>query len=263
MPFSAKWLSLREPIDEASRSAVLTRELADMLAEDRPLAALDLGCGTGANVRYLLPRLPSNPQHWLLIDNDRALLARVPMGMSDRAAIATACQDLRDVDAIPFRGRKLVTAAALLDLVSDAWLRLLIAHCRLYEAAVLFPLVYDGRMRCDPLEPEDEMIRELINRHQHRDKGFGDALGPDAPDATVDVLKNAGYRVSIQTSDWNLSPAMGNLQRELIRGWAQAATEIARARAAVIGEWADRRFAHVDRGRSRILVGHRDIAGFL
>ena len=76
-----------------------------------------------------------------------------------------------------FSGRALVTASALLDLVSEEWLRSLAARCRESGAALLFALSYDGRIQCSPDEPEDAAIRELVNQHQRTDKGFGRALG--------------------------------------------------------------------------------------
>ena len=53
MGFSPTWLSLREPADRRARSADLGETLARHLARrERPLI-LDLGCGTGSNLRAL------------------------------------------------------------------------------------------------------------------------------------------------------------------------------------------------------------------
>ncbi len=54
-----------------------------------------------------------------------------------------------------FDGRALVTASALLDLVSERWLRALAARCAGHGAAVLFALSYDGRIVCSPEDPDD------------------------------------------------------------------------------------------------------------
>ena len=57
--FSADWLALREPADHAARDAGLTGRAAEWLRSlGRPARAIDLACGSGSNVRYLLPRLP-------------------------------------------------------------------------------------------------------------------------------------------------------------------------------------------------------------
>src|SRR5690606_9695392 len=69
---TADWLALREPADAAARTA----ELVDLLAErlsTRPSVVVDLGSGSGANMRWLAPRI-SGAQVWWLIDQDRRLL---------------------------------------------------------------------------------------------------------------------------------------------------------------------------------------------
>src|SRR3954470_13274357 len=68
---------MREPVDEVSRTAALTQKLVEAMPAREPLDILDVGCGTGANTRYLMDRLPSS-QRWLLVDNDEALLDKVP-----------------------------------------------------------------------------------------------------------------------------------------------------------------------------------------
>src|SRR4051812_44909564 len=118
--FSAEWLALRESVDHQSRSTALTRLVADALAGDEPPGILDLACGTGSNVRYLSPAIPHG--RWLLVDHDADLLARI----QPAPHIEARCLDLSALnDPSIFAGRALVTASALLDLVSDSWLRAL------------------------------------------------------------------------------------------------------------------------------------------
>jgi hypothetical protein len=50
--FSAGWLAVREAADQRARSGSLARaSLAAAGAGRRPVSAIDLGGGTGANVR--------------------------------------------------------------------------------------------------------------------------------------------------------------------------------------------------------------------
>jgi hypothetical protein len=129
---------------------------------------------------------------------------------------------------------------------------------------VLFALTYNGRSRSLPEEPEDDAIRELMNRHQRtRDHGFGQAAGPEAADCAARSFAAAGYRVRREASDWVLLPDTQALQRQLIEGWAEAALEIAPDQAALVGSWLSRRLAHIEAGRSRVTVGHEDLAAWL
>jgi len=164
--FKPDWLALREAADVPARSSRLTRAIADRFPEDAELHVLDIATGTGANVRYLAEQLPPR-QSWLLVDQDPVLLAELPMrmrswgvprgleiaGEGDELLVTGArltCRlvrfrrdlalDIEGGDGDIFAGRRLVTASALLDLVSERWLRAFASRCRHSCAAVLFAL---------------------------------------------------------------------------------------------------------------------------
>lgn len=284
--FSASWLALREPADTAARSVRLARAIASRFRTDQDLRILDLGAGTGANVRFLAEHLPRR-QHWTLVDSDALLLHALPRQMTSWASTRghavtleaddlLVCGDHLDcrLTQLPmdlrvgvddeglYEAGDVITASALLDLVSEPWLQTLAFHCARRAASVLFALTYDGRIECSPGEPEDDTIRDLVNQHQRTDKGFGPALGPDAVASARTCFTRAGYDVQCDASDWILDPPSSELQRQLVDGWAQAASEIAPERAVTIQSWRTRRLAHVSGGLSRILVGHQDLAAW-
>lgn len=254
------WLSRREAADSAARSMPLLQALVAALPARRPLRVVDLGTGTGSNVRYLSARLP-RPQEWLVADRDASLLAelerRVDVSLTTRTTnLGTLTDDL-------FQDRDLVTASALLDLVSEAWLQSLAQRCRRVGAAALFALTYNGESTCTPSEPEDDFVRTQLNQHQRQnDRGFGRAAGPEATAAAERAFAAAGYTVRRARSDWILGPPDAALQRPLIEGWADAAREMAPDRAAKIDDWLRRRLRHVDAGRSHVVVGHEDLAAW-
>jgi hypothetical protein len=281
------WLHVREPADHAARSGDLARTVAGVVARAAPLSVLDLGTGTGSNVRYLAPRLPGC-QRWLVVDRDPSVLEQLPHEMRSwgealgfevltdshgcviRGTQLDCVVETRqlDLNRLPgpeiFGGRHLVTASALLDLVSEEWLRALAAQCRAAGAATLFALTYTGRSRCSPVEPDDGMIRELLNRHQKTDKGLGGAAaGPEASALAARCFEEAGYHVSIAASDWSLGRGAEELQQMLIEGWTVPAMELAPRDADRITRWRDRRLAHVRTGYSKMIVGHTDIAAWV
>lgn len=284
----ARWLGIREPSDRAARCEALTRAAAAEIRArcGEPLQLVDLGTGTGSNIRYLAERLGGH-QHWLAVDRDPHVLEALPRRMAawaeargcdarwDRRRCIVRGADLlceieveqRDLSALGdpslFAGRHLVTASALLDLVSTWWLTALARHCAAAGAVALFAITYDGWFTCSPPEPEDRMIRDLMNRHQQTDKGFGGAsAGPDAVPVTESCFAKAGYRVLRDSSDWRLGAADRDIQRLLIEGWADAALAIAPERADAIMRWQARRLAHLDAGRSYAVVGHHDVAAW-
>ena len=264
--FTADWLALREPADARARASAAWPEGID--SGRAPTGEiLDLGAGTGANLRYLAPRLPT-PQRWLLIDHDAGLLHRALQradhdGLRD-TGITINTQELDLAHALvtlAIPTAALVTASALLDLVSAQWLDVLIARCVAAQASILFALNYDGRIELDPCEADDRWLVDLVNLHQRGDKGFGPALGPAAIDVATARFVQAGYLLRRARSDWLLGPNDCDLQLTLIGGWASAATELTPAEAPRIAAWLAGRTALIESGRSRISVGHCDLAG--
>jgi len=254
----ANWLALREAADAAARSMTLVDNLIQALPSRRPLRIVDLGTGTGSNIRFLAPRLPA-PQEWLVVDRDRDLLSRIELP-AVHMHVETLEADLGYVMSDLFRDRDIVTASALLDLVSPRWITEVAGHCRAYGACALFALNYNGESTCSPAEPEDALVLEQFNDHQRQnDKGFGRAAGPDAIVAAANAFSAVGYTMMRSRSDWDLPPSTAAMQRYLIEGWSEAAIEMAPDHAASIRDWLRRRLAHVDAGRSHITVGHDDL----
>lgn len=284
--FSAEWLALREPADARSRSHVMTSLLASALRGTARPRIVDLGAGTGANFRYLAPRLGSF-QEWVLADSDAALLGKFPEctrawcargdgtffeddGRLRLQGRGWECRlQLQRVDLAGRLGElqlargSVVTASALLDLVSEDWLEALASRCHAARAVVLFALTYDGRMESLPAERDDGWIRDLVNTHQCGDKGFGVALGPAAAARAQSLFTELGYEVRCESSDWKLGPEDARLQQDLLAGCARAASAVAAHEAARCDTWLRRRLAHVAAGRSAITVGHRDLVARL
>jgi hypothetical protein len=286
--FSAEWLALREPFDAAARSAALVSALRTHLpvgTSATPLAVVDLGAGAGSNLRYLAPQL-GGVQHWRLVDHDEALLeaaratirewaerrgARVEHHTATLAIrdndfaceIAVEPYDLRNLDLLALPAGALVTAAALLDLVSASWLEKLARRCQAARASVCLALTYDGRTVCTPTEADDAAVLDAFNRHQLGDKGFGPALGPGAARAAEAAFTRLGYQVATAPSDWLIDAAAREMQRVLLDGWRNAAVELHAETQADLDAWHDRRLQHVDAGRSTLRVGHVDVVGWL
>jgi SAM-dependent methyltransferase len=261
--FSADWLRQREHFDTTARAIAAARlGLADWLAARRPAGApwrvIDLASGTGANLRALAPLL-GGAQQWLLVDHDPALLAHAQAGGVE---VGHRVLDLaHDLEALPFAGTTLVTASALLDLVSAAWLNRLVTCCAGAGAAVLLTLSVDGRQVWDPADREDGLVRRLFAAHQARDKGFGPALGPRAATAAARAFRAADYSVRSARSDWWLDarsdPDALALQLSLIDGIGGAAIEQAPVDAARLRDWQTRR--HALAARSMLRIGHVDL----
>ncbi len=255
--FSPEWLALREPVDHRSRAGGLIPLLNSWWAVREGSHIVDLGSGTGSNLRYLAPLLRGE-QNWSLVDHDAGLLAHAApvdgVGRIERVRGDLAREGLAAVERAD-----LVTASALLDLVSDAWLERLVSACVNARCAAFFALSYDGVTAWSDEDPEDALVLEAVNAHQRTDKGLGEALGPDAAAAAEQRFRDAGYRVWALESPWRLDHEDPELATQLVDGWAGAAIEMLPDDAVRIRAWRERRQAAIVSGAFVLVVGHVDL----
>jgi hypothetical protein len=246
MSFAA-WLALREPADAAARS----RELVGHLPPEGPHVIHDLGCGTGAMGRWLAPLLPG-PQHWVLHDRDAALLqvADVP-----RVTVETRLSDITRLRADDLAGASLVTASALLDVLTEAAVQRLVAACVGAGCPALLTLSVAGRVDLTPSEPVDRRVAAAFDAHQRR----GRLLGPDAVAVTAEAFRRSGAEVVARPSPWRLGAAQADMIAAWFTGWVGAACEQDAELAAETGAYARRRLAQAAAGRLAVTVDHVDL----
>ncbi|MGX7707392.1 methyltransferase [Methylobacterium sp. Gmos1] len=270
--FSPDWLALREPADHAARDAGLVAALARALPE--PVRVVDLGCGTGSNLRALAPHLGPR-QEWMLVDHDPALLDAARQRLAAwaeraeeagdalvlhrgpaRIAVRLRALDLAADPAAVLAGRPdLVTAAALFDLTSEAWIAALARAIAGAGAVFYTALTYDGQESWTPPHPADSAIHAAFLAHQAGDKGFGPAAGPGATAALERAFRGHGYRIETAASPWRLGPEAAALLHPLAEGAARAAEETGRVAAAQAAAWAAARRAP----GTGAVIGHRDL----
>ncbi|MGD9671641.1 MAG: methyltransferase domain-containing protein [Hyphomicrobiaceae bacterium] len=270
--FDPAWLALREPADHRARNADLAAALAARFALRDAISVVDLGCGSGSNLRALAETLPSK-QSWTLVDYDPALLAAARTALTCWADSAKADGDDRlelslkrrsinvhfvryDLNAElgPVLGEApdLVTAAAFFDLASPEFIRRL-ARAVIARRAVFYTvLTYNGIQHWTPRRPADNEMTAAFNRHQMSDKGFGPSAGPTAPAHLADQFRIGGYSVQEGDSPWTLtSPRDAQLIAELAGGHAAAVAETAAVDHKTIAQW--RATAHTGAE-----IGHTD-----
>jgi SAM-dependent methyltransferase len=247
--FSSAWLALREPADRAARDPKLLR-IAIAAAGPNPVI-LDLGCGTGSTFRALEPYLPSHAK-WRLVDNDPGLLKLAGTAAGDTASLYQ--QDLQLLGQLPLEEVTLVTASALLDLVSKRWL---IELAALLNVPAYFALSYNGIMSWSPKNEHDVVITNAFNAHQKTDKGFGPALGPEAVETAQEVFLAAGFEVQVADSPWQLGQGDQELQIELVTGIAAAAKESGESASE---PWLAARVAAAE--DTTCVIGHGDLLAF-
>ena len=211
---SPEWLALREPADAAARAPDLVEQLRRRLPATGRQVIHDLGCGTGAMGRWLAPRLPG-PQHWVLHDRDADLLAiaaaDLPGEAADGAAVTveTRQSDITRLAPGDLAGATLITASALLDLLTGDELAGLVTVCAGAGCPVLLTLSVVGRVELTPADPLDARVAAAFDAHQRRTTERGRLLGPDAVAVAVEAFGRLGAEVLVRPSPWRLGAARG------------------------------------------------------
>ena len=272
--FSPEWLALREPVDHRSRDAALAAKVAARFADNPSVTVVDLGCGSGSNIRATWALLPAD-QTWTLVDYDARLLAVArerlatwaDQVISDGAGLTLRKADKRlrvdfrqadltkDLDAAldgdPGRPPDLVTAAALFDLCSEPFIERFAKAVAARRAAFYTVLTYNGVQTWSPAQAVDGLMSDAFHSHQRTDKGFGASSGPAAPGALAKAFRAAGYHVEDGDSPWLLKKSDSRLVNELAIGFAGAVGETGLVDASAVTVW--RRIE-----RTGAIVGHTD-----
>jgi hypothetical protein len=261
---SPDWLVLREPADAAARSAELAGRLGRHVPATGRLVIHDLGGGSGAMGRWLAPRLPGR-QHWVVHDRDAGLLDLAladPLGpAADGAAITVEARrsDVTRLKPDDLAGASLITASALLDVLTTDELAGMLGACTAVGCPMLLALTVVGRVVLTPADLLDARMAAAFNAHQRRATAAGRLLGPDAVAAAIAKLRGTGAEVLVRPSPWRLDVAHADLSAEWLEGWVAAACEQEPALAAAAGAYRDRRLAQAAAGELAVTVAHADL----
>lgn len=267
---TSDWLALRESADAVARAPELLGPLRAFLANvpsGPRLVIRDLGCGTGAMGRWLSARL-AGEQRWIMHDRDSALLDIAVANMTRRAAdgspvmVAPKPGDITRLRAEDITGTSLVTASALLDMLTFDEVDELAEACVTARCPALLVLSVVGQVDITPADPLDAEITAAFNAHQRRVVAGRHLLGPTAVDAMAVAFERRGATVLDCPSPWQLGRDQAALTAEWLQGWVTAACEQQPGLAAQAAPYLRRRLAECTVGRLRVVVHHRDLLAF-
>ena len=260
---SGDWLALREPEDAAARSLDLALIAADLLPSG-PIVVHDLGTGTGSMMRWLAPLLPG-PQTWVLHDwnanliDDALSLAR-PSDRDDGAiSVLGRTGNLADLSAGNLDGGSLVTASALLDVLTSHEIHTIVDACIAARTPTLLSLSVTGGVRLAPRDDLDTDVNNAFNSHQLRDANGRRQLGRHAAPIAQGLFIQAGWQVRQSTTVWRIDRSQPALLKEWFSGWVDAAVEQDPTLGVDAERYREHRNAQIERGELSAHIDHLDL----
>jgi hypothetical protein len=181
-------------------------------------------------MRWLAPLLPG-PQTWVLHDwnanlVDRATNGAVPLDRERRrVSISTRTAELAHLDPEHLDGASLVTASALLDVLTVQEIRAVIDACVAVGCPVLLSLSVTGAVRLEPPDPRDDVFAASFNAHQQRRAGGRRLMGLDGVALAQRLFLEAGWSIRRSASCWRLGDHDPRLLEQWFDGWCDAALE--------------------------------------
>jgi hypothetical protein len=260
---SSGWLALREQEDADARSRDLALTVAAMLPEE-PIVIHDLGSGTGSMMRWLAPLLPG-PQTWVLHDWNADLIEeaidRARPTDRNNAAVCVHSQigDLADLRPGHLAGASLVTASALLDVLTAAEIHAIVAACVGAHCPALLALSVTEEVRLSPRHQLDAAVQHAFNSHQLRDADGRQQLGRYGAPIARGLFAEAGWHVRPSTTLWQLDHRRPQLLAEWLDGWVGAAVEQDSALCSQASRYLHLRRSQIERGELAVVVRHVDL----
>ncbi len=224
----------------------------------------DLGCGTGAMGRWLAPLLPGR-QHWVMHDRDVDLLevaaADLPAPAADGAAVTVEAKrsDITRLQPGELAHATLITASALLDLLTEEQFATLVTVCADAACPMLLTLSVVGRVGLTPADPLDRRVAAAFDAHQRRVTQRGRLLGPDAVAVALEQFGRLGAEVLVRPSPWRLGALQSDLAAEWFTGWAGAACQQQDELTAKTDVYIRQRLAQATAGQLAVTVDHADL----
>jgi hypothetical protein len=257
------WLAARVAADDAARAATvstllpeLSRYLIEAAGPGGTVQIIDLGAGTGANQRWLAPRLPIR-QRWLHLDHNPVISRSLPLA-AETVIVDESVEALGELLTRSSGDRQLVSCSALLDVLTTEQIQ---AVCRAVidnRVPAFFSLTVTGGLRLSPADAHDQLLLAAFNDHQRR----AGRAGPEATTLTVNLLRAAEFTVTTQETPWRLTAESGlAFVDQMLEERLAAAVAQDPALARTAKAWLELRRAQLAAGLLRIELDHCDILG--
>ncbi len=214
------WLNLRFEADAEARNKDLEQQaLATVVPSE--IVVVDVGAGTGSNLRYYSKVLPQVRQHWKLLDLEFDLLETTLQNIQDDGGKVQRlghgrylldlhgkeiqvelmpCDIFSDKTSALLNQADLVVSNAFFDLPSEQNIEVLLSWMDFSRQVLLATINYTGMHFLEESTNDAYWIAQY-EKHMRRSHG----VGPDCVDSMRHILSQRGLSCSVEPSDWRLN----------------------------------------------------------
>ena len=258
--FALDWLALREHEDFLARNSSILKSVQKYFRSQKQLNILDIGCGTGATMRALLPNF-NQQQIWTLLDADDKLLECAKFLNQSLLEETTNKMILKFCDLSKGFGYlhadyNLVTTTAFLDLVSESWIKEFILALKDQNLAFYCSITPTNNIFIEPKINLDDKVICAFNKHRYIDKGFGESLGGKVTDFTINVLNNSDFHVFQANKEWGCQNPDSEFRKvfysQLIEDIAKAVAETNLLESAKLEHWKRTRLSDIHNNQCKL-----------
>ena len=244
-----QWLAHRYACDaEARHPEIEHKFLAFFEQHQTALKVVDVGSGTGANVRYYFDHIP-HAQEWTLIEQNGSLRDECRRSLAafakeqgydwqerdDTFRLADA-QKTATIRLVPGRIEHIeqladlsqtdvVTANAVFDLLSYEHFDTLVGTLARHNVCLLATLNYYETSFL-PFSEEDYRFTRWYHLHMKRPQPTGIAMGPDCSEEMLDVLAEHHMMIEQEGSQWHLKQHATTMHHYLLHFIEHAVAEL-------------------------------------
>ena len=282
-----QWLAHRFTCDaEARHPGIEHQFLAFFEQHQTPLKVVDVGSGTGANVRYYFDRIP-HEQEWILIEQNeqlrdeccRSLVAFAQergyhWQQQDGTFLLTDDQKTATVQLMSGRIEHIeqladlartdvVTANAVFDLLSFEQFDTLVGKLVQHEVCLLATLNYYETSFL-PFSEEDHRFMRWYHMHMKRPQPTGIAMGPDCSEEMLDLLAQHHMMIEQEGSQWHLKKNATTMHHYLLHFIEHAVAELSLSadEQRDFDTWLTHRKSLCRQRQLEIIVDHSDIFAY-
>ena len=281
----AQWLAHRFACDAEARHDEIEHKFLDFFRQHQTsLKIVDIGSGTGANVRYYFDKIP-HAQEWTLIEQSTYLLEECRHSLSafaqehnyswqaqgDAFLLTDTEEKTATIKLVPGRLEHIeqltdlphtdvVTANAVFDLLSFEQFDALVSTLARHDVCLLATLNYYETSFL-PFSDQDHRFTHWYHMHMKRPQPMGIAMGPDCSAEMLDLLAQHHMMIEQEGSQWHLKKCDLTMHRYILHFMKQAISELSLSQEEQrdFNAWLDRKKELCRQRELEIIIDHSDI----